>query len=161
MIDTHRTFTHEGGRMYKHLLVPTDGSKLSDKAVAQAIELAKALDADITFLHATPGMPRPVYAEGVGVDLISRKEYNQRAKADATKVLDKVSTKAKAAGLAAKAMHVTTDAPWESIVAVAKKSKADAIVMASHGRRGIASLLLGSETTKVLTHSTVPVLVVR
>ena len=147
--------------MYKHLLVPTDGSKLSDKAVVQAIALAKAFAADITFLHATPGMPRPIYADGVSVDMISRKEYTQRAKADAAKVLDKVSAKAKAAGIATKVVHVTTDVPWESIVSVAKKSKADAIVMASHGRRGLASLLLGSETTKVLTHSTVPVLVVR
>ena len=147
--------------MYKHLLVPTDGSKLSDKAVVQAIELAKALEADITFLHATPGMPRPVYADGVSVEMVSRKEFTQRAKADAAKLLGKTSAKANAAGIEAKVVHVFTDTPWESIVAVAKKVKADAIVMASHGRRGIASLLLGSETTKVLTHSTVPVLVVR
>jgi len=147
--------------MYKHLLVPTDGSKLSDKAVAQAIALAKALGAGITFLHATPGMPRPIYADGVSVDVISRKEYTQRAKADASKILDKATAKAGAAGLTSQVVHVTTDAPWESIVATAKKAKADAIVMASHGRRGLASLLLGSETTKVLTHSTVPVLVVR
>jgi nucleotide-binding universal stress UspA family protein len=147
--------------MYKHLLVPTDGSKLSDKAVVQAIDLAQAIGASITFLHATPGMPRPIYADGVSVEMVSRKEYNQRAKADAAKVLDKASAKASAAGIRNQVAHVTTDAPWESIVAVAKKAKADAIVMASHGRRGLASLLLGSETTKVLTHSTVPVLVVR
>ena len=147
--------------MYKHLLVPTDGSKLSEKAVVQAIALAKSLGAGITFLHATPGMPRPIYADGVSVDLISRKEYNQRAKADATKVLDKASAKASAAGVTSQVVHVTTDAPWEAIIAAAKKAKADTIVMASHGRRGIASLLLGSETTKVLTHSTLPVLVVR
>ena len=147
--------------MYSHLLVPTDGSKLSDKAIVQAIELAKSLTATITFLHATPGMPQPIYAEGVSVQLISRKEYGQRAKAAAAKVLDKASAKAKSAGIDSKVVHVTTDAPWESIIAVAKKAKADAIVMSSHGRRGIASLLLGSETTKVLTHSTLPVLVVR
>lgn len=147
--------------MYKHLLVPTDGSKLSDKAVVQAIALAKALGAGITFLHATPAMPRPIYAEGVTVEMMSRKEFNQRAKADAAKVLDKASAKAKAAGLSSQVMHVTSDTPWESIIAAAKKAKADAIVMASHGRRGLASLLLGSETTKVLTHSSVPVLVVR
>ena len=106
-------------------------------------------------------MARPIYAEGVSVDLGSRKEYKQRVKADAAKILDKASAKASAAGLASQTVHATTDAPWESIIATAKKSKADAIVMASHGRRGLASLLLGSETTKVLTHSTVPVLVVR
>ena len=147
--------------MYKHLLVPTDGSKLSDKAVAQAIALAQALGAGITFLHATPGMPRPVYADGVSVEMVSRKEYNQRAKADAARILDKASAKASAAGLKSQGVHVSSDTPWESIIAVAKKTKADAIVMASHGRRGLASLLLGSETTKVLTHSAVPVLVVR
>lgn len=147
--------------MYAHILVPTDGSKLSDKAIAQAIELAKALQSRITFLHATPGFPRPIYADGVSVEMVSRKEYTQHAKAEAMKVLDKASAKARSAGVESKGMHVTTDAPWESIIAVAKKVKADAIVMASHGRRGLASLLLGSETTKVLTHSTVPVLVVR
>jgi nucleotide-binding universal stress UspA family protein len=147
--------------MYKHLLVPTDGSKLSDKAVAQGITLAKALGASVTFLHTTPGMPTPIYAEGVSVGMVSRKEYNQRTKAEAMKVLDKVAAKAKAAGVDSKVAHVTSDAPWESIIAVAAKVKADAVVMASHGRRGIAGLLLGSETTKVLTHSTVPVLVVR
>jgi nucleotide-binding universal stress UspA family protein len=147
--------------MYKHLLVPTDGTRLSDKAVTQAIALAEALGARITFLHATAPMPRPIYADGVGVDMIPRKEYMERSKAEATKVLDKVAAKAKAAGIDTKVVHVMTDTPWEAIIAGAKKAKADAIVMASHGRRGLASLLLGSETTKVLTHSTVPVLVVR
>ena len=147
--------------MYRHLLVPTDGSKLSNKAIAEAIELAKPLNATITFLHATPAMARPIYADGVSIDMVSRKEYTQRAKADAAKVLEKASAKAKSAGIDSDVVHVTTDAPWESIIAVARKAKVDAIVMASHGRRGIASLLLGSETTKVLTHSTLPVLVVR
>ena len=147
--------------MYQHLLVPTDGSKLSDKAVAQAIALAKALDAHITFMHVTPSMPRPVYTDGMAVDIVPRKEFNQRAKADAAKLLDRVVARANAAGVDAKVVHAIADAPWESIVSVARKTKADAIVMASHGRRGLAGLLLGSETTKVLTHSTVPVLVVR
>jgi nucleotide-binding universal stress UspA family protein len=147
--------------MYKHLLVPTDGTRLSDKAVTQAVSLAKVLGARITFLHATAPMPRPIYADGVTVDMIPRKEYMERAKAEAAKVLDRVAAKAKAAGVDTKVVHVMTETPWEAIIAGAKKAKADAIVMASHGRRGLASLLLGSETTKVLTHSTVPVLVVR
>jgi len=112
-------------------------------------------------MHATPGMPRTIYADGMSVPIVSRKEFTQQAKAEATKVLDKASAKAASAGIDSKVVHMTTDAPWESIIALAKKVKADAIVMASHGRRGIASLLLGSETTKVLTHSTLPVLVVR
>ena len=147
--------------MYKHLLVPTDGSRLSDKAVVQAIALAKALEARITFMHTTPGLTRPIYADGMPIAIVSRRDYNQRAKKDASTVLDKVAAKASAAGVGAKVVHVISDAPWEAIVSVARKTKADAIVMASHGRRGLAGLLLGSETTKVLTHSTLPVLVVR
>ena len=147
--------------MYAHFLVPTDGSKLSDKAVAQAISLAKSTQARITLFHATPGFPRPVYADGVSIEMVSRRDYQKRAKEDATKILDRAAAKAKAAGIACDTVHATTDAPWEAILAAAKKAKADTIVMASHGRRGLVGLLLGSETTKVLTHSTLPVLVVR
>jgi len=147
--------------MYAHFLVPTDGSKLSDKAVAHAIALAKSTQARITIFHATPGFPRPVYADGISIEMVSRKEYAKHAKEDAAKVLDRAAAKAKAAGLACDTIHVSTDTPWEAILAAAKKAKADTIVMASHGRRGIVGLLLGSETTKVLTHSTLPVLVVR
>jgi len=147
--------------MYAHFLVPTDGSKLSDKAVAHAIALAKSTQARITIFHATPGFPRPVYADGISVEMVSRKEYAKHAKEDAAKVLDRAAAKAKAAGLACDTIHMSTDTPWEAILAAAKKAKADTIVMASHGRRGIVGLLLGSETTKVLTHSALPVLVVR
>ena len=147
--------------MYKHLLVPTDGSKLSEKAVAQALELAQALKAKITAFHASPDYPMPVYAEGVAVEMISRREYTKRAKEEATKVLDRVLAKAKAAGVECATVHAIASAPWEAILAAAKKGKCDAIVMASHGRRGLTGLLLGSETTKVLTHSKLPVLVVR
>jgi len=147
--------------MYAHFLVPTDGSKLSDKAVAHAIALAKSTQARITIFHATPGFPRPVYADGISIEMVSRKEYTKHAKEDAAKVLDRAAAKAKAAGLACDTIHMSTDTPWEAILAAAKKAKADTIVMASHGRRGIVGLLLGSETTKVLTHSTLPVLVVR
>lgn len=147
--------------MYAHFLVPTDGSKLSDKAVAHAIALAKATQARITLFHATPGFPRPVYADGVSIEMVSRRDYTKRAREDAAKVLDRAAAKAKAAGIACETMHASTDAPWEAILAAAKKAKADTIVMASHGRRGLVGLLLGSETTKVLTHSALPVLVVR
>ncbi len=147
--------------MYTNLLVPTDGSKLSDKAVTQALELAQALKAKITVFHASPDYPMPVYAEGVAVEMISRREYTKRAKEEATKVLDHVLAKAKAAGVECGTVHAIASAPWEAILAAARKAKCDAIVMASHGRRGLTGLLLGSETTKVLTHSKLPVLVVR
>jgi nucleotide-binding universal stress UspA family protein len=147
--------------MYAHLLVPTDGSKLSEKALAHAIALAKATKARVTLFHASPGYPTPVYADGMAVEVVSPRDYAKQMKQAATKLLDRAAAKAAASGVTCATMHALSDAPWEAILAAAKKAKADTIVMASHGRSGLAGLLLGSETTKVLTHSKVPVLVVR
>ncbi len=147
--------------MYKHLLVPTDGSKLSELAVSSAIALALGLGAKITAFYSSPDYPLPVYAEGVVFESLSKREYSKLSKAEAQKVLDKVAAKASAAGVDCATTHAIAAAPWEAILAAAKKSKCDVIVMASHGRRGVSALLLGSETQKVLTHSKVPVLVVR
>ncbi len=145
--------------MYKHLLVPVDGSKLSDKAVTRAVELAKATNARITLVHVVPEYPMQIYAEGVSVTMVSRRDFAKAMKEEAAKLLDRAAAKVK--GVEVNTLQATGNAPWEAILAGAKKAKADTIVMASHGRRGIASLLLGSETTKVLTHSKIPVLVVR
>ena len=147
--------------MYTHLLVPTDGSKLSDKAIAQAIALAKMMKATITFLHATPEYPTPIYAEGVGASPKFRKQYADQARTEAKKVLDRAAAKAANANVGSNSTHAVTSTPWRAILDAAKKSKCDAIVMASHGRRGLSALLLGSETTKVLTHGKLPVLVMR
>lgn len=147
--------------MYKHLLVATDGSKLSGKAVAHAIALAKPLGAKITAFYAAPEMPLPVYAEGVVFQPLSKKEYTASMAKEADKVLDAAVARAKAAGVSCAGSHAIAASPWEAILAAAKKTKCDAIVMASHGRRGVSALLLGSETQKVLTHSKVPVIVVR
>jgi nucleotide-binding universal stress UspA family protein len=147
--------------MYKNLLVCTDGSKLSDKAVAHAIGLAQAVGAGITAFYAAPDYPLPAYADGVVYEPVSRKEYAKLASADAEKVLGAVTAKAAAAGLDCRTAYSIAAAPWEAILAAAKKNKCDAIVMASHGRRGVAALLLGSETQKVLTHTKLPVIVVR
>ena len=147
--------------MYAHFLVPTDGSKLSDKALAHALTLAKATKARITLFHASPGIPRPAYADGMSIIAISPREYEKQTKADAMKLLDRAAAKGKASGVTCATLHAFDDSPWEGIIAAAKKAKADTIVMASHGRRGLAGVLLGSETTKVLTHSKLPVLVVR
>lgn len=147
--------------MYTHLLVPTDGSKLSDKAVAHALGLAQAIGARVTALHVSPDYPQPIYMEGVVLNPLSRRDYAKQAKAEAARVLDQVVNKAASAGVECAGVHTIGAAPWEEIMATARKSKCDAIVMASHGRRGLAALLLGSETVKVLTHSKVPVLVVR
>ena len=147
--------------MYKNLLVATDGSKLSDKAVVHAIELARAVGAKLTAFYAAPDYPMPAYADGVVYEPVSRKEYAKLAAEDAQKILDAAAAKAAADGVDCKTAYAIASAPWEAILAAAKKNKCDAIVMASHGRRGISAVLLGSETQKVLTHSKVPVIVVR
>jgi len=147
--------------MYKTLLVATDGSKLSDKALAHAIGLAQAVGAALTIFYAAPDYPMPAYADGVVYEPVSRKEYAKLAAEDAQKILGTAATKAEAAGLICKTAYAIASAPWEAILAAAKKDKCDAIVMASHGRRGISAVLLGSETQKVLTLSKLPVSVVR
>ena len=147
--------------MYAHILVATDGSKLSTKAVTHAISLAKVLGARLTAFYASPDYPLPVYADGVVYEPFSRKEYAAKCKKDAAKILDPVAAKAAAAGVSFYSADAISPSPWEAILAATKKHKCDAIVMASHGRRGVSALLLGSETQKVLTHSKVPVIVVR
>ena len=147
--------------MYTNLLVATDGSKLSERAVGHAIDLAKKLGAKVTAFYAAPDYPEPVYSEGIIYEMMSRKEYAALAAADADKILAKVAKKAEAAGVACEMHHALTRAPWEAILAAAKKHKCDVIVMGSHGRGGLAALFLGSETQKVLAHSKLPVIVAR
>ena len=147
--------------MYKNILVATDGSKLSEKAVVHAIALAHAVGAKLTAFYAAPDFPLPAYADGVVYEPVSRKEYAKLAAEDAQKILDAVTAKAAAAGVECKTAYSIAAAPWEAILAAAKKNKCDALLMASHGRRGVSALLLGSETQKVLTHSKLPVIVVR
>jgi nucleotide-binding universal stress UspA family protein len=147
--------------MYRNILVATDGSKLSLKAATHAISLAKALGARLTGFFASPSYPLPVYADGVVFAPLSRKEYAAQCRQEADRILGAIADKAKAAGVTFTAVSAMSSAPWEAILAAARKHKCDAIVMASHGRRGVAALVLGSETQKVLTHSRLPVLVVR
>ena len=147
--------------MYKTLLVATDGSKLSDKALAHAIALAQAMGSALIAFYAAPDYPMPAYADGVVYEPVSRKEYAKLAAEDAQKILEAAATKAETAGVMCKTAYAIASAPWEAILAAAKKHTCDAIVMASHGRRGISAVLLGSETQKVLTHSKLPVIVVR
>ncbi|HEX4329523.1 MAG TPA: universal stress protein [Burkholderiales bacterium] len=148
--------------MYKNLLVPTDGSKLSDRAVKEAIGLARALGARVTFYYATSGYPDPIYAESAMMaTYIPPEQYSEQTEKFAAKVLAKAAAKVSAAGLKADTYQSVADVPYEGIIAAAVKKKCDLIIMASHGRRGVSGFLLGSETQKVLTHSKVPVLVVR
>ena len=147
--------------MYRNILVATDGSKLSLKAATHAIDLAKSIGGRITGFFASPSYPLPVYADGVVFAPLSRREYAAQCREEAERILAVIGDKAKRAGVAFTPVSAISAAPWEAILAAARKHKCDAIVMASHGRRGVAALVLGSETQKVLTHSKLPVLVVR
>ena len=149
--------------MYKHLLVPTDGSPLSLKAAKAAAGLAKKLGAKVTAVYVTaPWMP-PMVGEGMRPASLTdlQDSYRRATEASAAKALDQVAKAAASSGVKCGRLSVTGDQPWKSIIATAAKQKCDLVVMASHGRRGLAGLLLGSETTKVLTHSKTPVLVCR
>jgi len=147
--------------MYRNILIATDGSKLSLRAAEHAVALAKTIGARLTGFHASPDYPLPVYAEGVVFEPVSRREYTEQCRKEADKILGAVAAKAKSARVAFTGVSAIASRPWEAILAAAKKNKCDAIVMGSHGRRGVAALVLGSETQKVLTHSKLPVLVVR
>jgi nucleotide-binding universal stress UspA family protein len=148
--------------MYKHILVPTDGSKLSQKAVAAAAKLAKASGAKLTGVYVIPPYTPPVYGEGVAyVPEMTPKAYKELTEREAKKALAAVEVEGSAAGVETRAVSLTHAHAWEGIIRTAKAKKCDLIVMASHGRKGLAGLLLGSETTKVLTHSKIPVLVCR
>ncbi|MGQ0509765.1 MAG: universal stress protein [Betaproteobacteria bacterium] len=148
--------------MFKHILVPTDGSKLSGKAITQAIGIAKLSGAAITGLYVLAPYSMAMYGEAaLYVPEASRKRYEELAQREADKALAVLVKQAAAAGINARQAVVTQYGPWEGIIRTAKAKKCDLIVMASHGRKGLAGLVLGSETTKVLTHSKVPVLVCR
>ena len=147
--------------MYQRILVATDGSTLSKKAVKDAIALAASLEAGLVALNVVPRYPMSYFEGGATVSPqeVGRieKEWADRGQA----IVDTVRKSAEAAGLKAKAVVARSDLVAASIMAAAKKNKCDLIVMASHGRKGISRILLGSETQQVLTHSSIPVLVLR
>ena len=148
--------------MYKHILVPTDGTRLSDKAIRSAAELAAKIGAKLTGLHVLPPYNLAISGYEIApVVVFSPAEYRQATAKSAQAALDKVENAARAAGVGCASLSVTNELAWDAIVRAAHDRKCDLIVMASHGRRGLSGLILGSETTKVLTHSKVPVLVVR
>lgn len=147
--------------MYKRILVATDGSALSKKAVASAIAVAATCGAELVALKVVPRYPQ-AYFEGsipLSADEISRVETQWTESARVQ--LAAVEKAAKAKGVETKVVTVKSDVVSDAIIAAAKKQNADLIVMASHGRKGIKRLLLGSETQQVLTHSHTPVLVLR
>jgi nucleotide-binding universal stress UspA family protein len=149
--------------MYKHILVPTDGSTLSLKAVKEAAPLARALKAKVTALYVMPPYVPRVVGDGyvAPVDTYTAEQYKKLVEAAAAKALKKVEAILAKAKLKCQRVQITGDEPWEAIIKTARSKRCDLIVMSSHGRGGLAGLLLGSETQKVLTHSKTPVLVCR
>ena len=147
--------------MFKHILVPTDGSKLSVEAAKLAVKLAKSVGARITGFYAAPTYDWTYYSDGVILPVPSAKDRAKLAHEQARKCLSTVEVEAQLERVPCEVFHVTSDSPYEAIIDTAKKKECDLICMASHGRRGLSGVLLGSETLKVLTHSKIPVLVCR
>ena len=148
--------------MFKHILAATDGSRLSDKALDAAIGLARDLGARLTAFHATqdyPIMPFAEYATVAGS--LSPAMWKADQEKRARRILAKVEAKARRAGVTCDTTFTVAVHPYEALLQSAKKARCDLIVMASHGRRGLQGVVLGSETNKVLTHGKLPVLVYR
>jgi nucleotide-binding universal stress UspA family protein len=147
--------------MFKKILLPTDGSELSRKSVRKGVEFAKSINAKVVGFFSPEDYRALMYSEYIPPSLMSQDEFEANAKKAAEKHLAFVEKTAKAAGVPYEGYYLSSIAPWEAIVEAAKKKRCDLIFMASHGRTGLGALVLGSQTTKVLTHSKVPVLVYR
>jgi nucleotide-binding universal stress UspA family protein len=147
--------------MFKHILLPTDGSTISRKAVKRGIDLARKSGARVTALHVVPEFKLMVDEGITMLNPALKKRFEDEGRARAQKMLDDIAKQARARGVRCSTLCVASDLPYQQIIAAARRKKCDLILMASHGRRGLSSLLLGSETAKVLLHTKVPVLVVR
>ena len=147
--------------MFKHILLPTDGSRLSARAAKAAVRFARANGARITAFHAAPPYRPDISGDFVPASFMSLAEYTKQAKTRADRYLGQVKQLADAAKVRCAGARASSDMPHEAIIKAAKAHKCDLIFMASHGRRGLAGLLIGSDTTKVLTHCKLPVLVYR
>jgi nucleotide-binding universal stress UspA family protein len=148
--------------MFRHILLPTDGSKLAAKGVRAGAKLAKALGARVTGVYVIARYIPPVFPEAaVYVPEITLEQYNKVMKKQAAKALGVVEAEARAARVRCDTAMPTDHQAWQGILRVARAKRCDAIAMASHGRGGMGGLILGSETARVLAHSKIPVLVLR
>lgn len=147
--------------MYQRILVATDGSPLSKKAVSSAIAMAQLTGAELVALKVIPRYPQSYFEGGLALPASDIARVEKQWAEHGQSIVDAVSKAALSKGVKVKAVTAKSDLVSEAIIAAAKKHKCDLIVMASHGRKGIKRLLLGSETQQVLTHSHVPVLVLR
>ena len=145
--------------MFKHILIPTDGSELSRKAILYGVQLAKESGAKVTAI--TVSDPYRAATMDTVLIPIDEGDYEEQSRLLSEKAMEQVKMAADAAGVPCETIREVHDQPYRAIIDAAHALGCDLIVMASHGRRGISALLLGSETVKVLTHSTIPVLVYR
>lgn len=145
--------------MFKHILVPTDGSEISKRVIRDCIAFAKEIGAEVTGLNVIPEYS--VYAYQAEILIDTREQFIKECIDYANEYLDDIKAAAKEAGVKCDTFYITSDYPYAAIIQAAQEKKCDLIAMASHGRKGVKGLLLGSETQKVLTHSQIPVLVYR
>lgn len=145
--------------MFKHLLLPTDGSAASEAAIRQAITLANENQAKVTGLHVV--QPFHVFAYDVEMIENTQVTYMAQAEARAQRYLQAIAKAAKESRVPCETQSVTDEHPYEAIIRIAKIRDCDLIVMSSHGRSGLKALLLGGTTQRVLAHSALPVLVLR
>ena len=145
--------------MFKNILIPTDGSPLSQKAVVQGVALAKSVGAKVTAFFAAPPATPIVYRDHLPVGYATPGEHEEMIKKTAAKYLGFVERAAKKAGISCESVHVTSDYPEEGILKVAQKKKCDLIVMATHGQGGLRGMFIGSVTQKVLNQAKIPVMV--
>ena len=146
--------------MFKHILIPTDGSPVTNKAAKAGVALASRLGAKVT-AYCTIEEMQPIYVEGYVISQNEIDGFQKRARKAGQKRVDAIGKMAKAAGVPFASVVAKALTPYEGIIATAKKRKCDVIFMASHGRRGLSRLIMGSVTQKVLTHSKIPVVVYR
>jgi len=147
--------------MFKRILIPTDGSALSSKAIKAGVRLAKQTRARIIGYYALEMFQPYVYGDGTVIDTATLNAFEQRAREQGEKYLEQVRKAAKAGGVRCEALMTKPATPYQGIIGAARRKKCDVIFMASHGRGEFAALILGSVTQKVLAHSRVPVLVYR
>lgn len=148
--------------MYKHILIPTDGSDTAEKAVESGIDFAREAGARITFFTAQPEFELPSTSSVMAHQpVVSLAQYEEISARKAHAILEKAMARARTCGVACDAEHALSNRPYQAIIAAARAHDCDAIFMASHGRKGLARLWHGSETEEVLTHSDIPTVVLR
>ena len=147
--------------MFKSILVPTDGSAFSNLAVTTAARLAQSLHASLLVLHVRSPIESPHHVEGGALSSLGGTAVMREIEDEERRLLDAALEIAAADGIKAEKAFIAGYSPFDAIIRIAREQHCDLIVMASHGRRGITGFLLGSETQKVLTHTTIPVLIVR